>query len=192
MVKRIEISPWACFQWALGLLILPLSWILAFVFAAAVHELGHILMLKVLGVRIDGISGDSRGLRICTEPMPVWKELLSALAGPGASFILLWLIRWYPMTALCGLVQGLYNLLPVMPFDGGRALRCLMELFCPGAVVAGMEIAKWLTALLVIGLGIWTMIQLKSGLLPLLVALFLLSKVLPRKRPCKEDRKGVQ
>ena len=192
MVKRVELSPWACFQWALALLILPLSWILAFVFAAAVHEMGHILMLKVLGVRIDGFSGDSGGLRICTEPMPVWKELLSALAGPGASFLLVWLIHWYPMTALCGLVQGLYNLFPVMPFDGGRALRCLLELVCPGAAAAGMRIARWMTASMIVLLGIWVMIQLKSGFLPLLAVLFLLSKVLPRKRPCKEDGKRVQ
>lgn len=192
MGKWIDFSPWVCFQWALALLVLPLHWVLAVFSAALVHELGHVGMLLLLGVRIEGMSGDSWGMLIRTEPMPPGKELLCALAGPLASFALLLLIRWFPRVALCALVQGLYNMLPVLPFDGGRVLCCFLELVCPGCRDRLMESVRWITVFLVLLLGIWAKVRLKMGYWVVVLALFLIQKLLPRKRPCKDGWKRVQ
>lgn len=56
------------------------------------------------------------------------RELLCVLAGPAVSFSLLALARFFPRIAICGLVQGIYNLLPIYPLDGGKALRCMVSL----------------------------------------------------------------
>ena len=36
-----------------------------------------------------------------------------------------------PRVAVCAAVQGFYNLLPIEPLDGGRALRLCLEHWCP-------------------------------------------------------------
>ena len=69
------------------------------------------------------------------------RELLAVLAGPVGSLLLLGVHRWFPRLALCGLVQGLFNLLPVRPLDGGRALYLAVSwLAGPGA---GERAARW-------------------------------------------------
>ena len=54
------------------------------------------------------------------------EETMTEETGPCAGFLLLFWVRLVPWLAFWGLMQGLYNLLPVYPMDGGRALRCAL------------------------------------------------------------------
>lgn len=65
---------------------------------------------------------------IHTGPLEDSQELLCSLAGPVGSFSLFFLSHWLPKTAFCGVIQGMFNLLPIFPLDGGRALRCCLTL----------------------------------------------------------------
>lgn len=128
MLKRIRIDDGFLILAAVLLLTVPLRWILAAFLAAFVHELGHGLAVWVLGGRVSGGAVSLRGARLDVLPMTPGRELLCALSGPAASFLLLCFAHLLPRIAICGLIQGVYNLLPIYPLDGGRAVRCLSVL----------------------------------------------------------------
>lgn len=177
---------------ALLLLTLPMKWLLAAIGAAAFHELCHILVISLFGGKIWGIRIGVGGAVIETEPMTQGKELVCALAGPVGSLLLVLFCRVWPRLAICAGVQAIFNLLSVFPLDGGRVLRCGMDLIAPKWAD---KISKWVEAGTLGGLGalavaaavVWNM-----GVFPLMMALLLAIKAIMRKRPCKRTPFGVQ
>lgn len=124
---RVQVSGWGCVLLALALLVLPLSWLAAAVTAALFHELCHGAAAVALGGSLGDIRLGERGATMEVGGLSNGRELLAAAAGPVGSLGLLLLGRCFPRLALCGLVQGLYNLLPIYPLDGGRILFCLIR-----------------------------------------------------------------
>ena len=108
---------------AMMVLLFPLKVTAGVLLAAAVHELGHILAVRLTGGRVRRLVLRAGGARMETDVMEPGQELVCALAGPvaGALTALAW--RVFPELAVAGLVQTAFNLLPVYPLDGGRALR---------------------------------------------------------------------
>lgn len=187
---RAEVS--AYFLGALLLLTLPLNWLLAAVAAAAFHELCHILAVLLSGGRIFGVRIGVGGAVIETSPMTRGRELVCSLAGPVGSLLLVLACRRFPRLAICGFLQGVFNLLPVFPLDGGRVLRCGVQLIAPRWAD---RISTWVengTLGTLCALGVAGTVWWNLGLLPLLMALLLGIKAVMRKRPCKYRRFGVQ
>lgn len=110
---------------ALELLLFPLRFLLGMMLAAGVHELGHILAVGLSGGRVLGIKLHAGGARILTDPMVPGQELLCALAGPAAGLMTVLAWRVFPELAAAGLIQSVFNLLPIGQFDGGRAAECI-------------------------------------------------------------------
>ncbi len=137
---RVEGSAWILL--ALLILLLPLNWVLAAILAAAVHECSHLLMMHVLSVRVYEMRIGARGSVLEAESMTNFQELLCALAGPAGSFLMLALIRIHPRVALCGLVQGAYNLFPLLPLDGGRVLSSFLCIFLGDR--KGCAVMRWI------------------------------------------------
>ena len=123
---RVQVSGWGCVLLALALRVLPLSWLAAAVTAALFHELCHGAVAVALGGSLGNIRLGERGASMEVGGLSNGRELLAAAAGPVGSLGLL-LGRCFPRLALCGLVQGFYNLLPIYPLDGGRILFCLIR-----------------------------------------------------------------
>ena len=119
---RMDGSSWIFL--AVLTLLLPVNWVISAVIAAAVHELCHIAALRILDIPVLGIRIGASGAILDTGTMTCPQELLCALAGPAGSLLLFLLLHVCPRIALCGLMQGLYNLLPIFPLDGGRAIKC--------------------------------------------------------------------
>lgn len=123
---RVRISASALIFLAVLLLLLPLQWVVAVLLAAFFHELFHGLSILLCGGNLEGITISGRGAVIVTTPMSTSKEVFCALAGPVGSFLLLLFAKWMPRTAICGVIHGLYNIIPLFPMDGGRILRGLL------------------------------------------------------------------
>lgn len=117
--------------------------------AAAVHEAGHWVALRALGARIRALRIGPLGAVLETDArsLSYGRELAAVLAGPGANLLCAWVLTLAGcgQTALIGahLVLGAFNLLPVGPLDGGRALRLALSWrWGP----AGEEVARWVSA----------------------------------------------
>lgn len=124
-MRKLTVSPSACIIAALTVLILPLRWVICAFLAAAFHELCHLWAVKLCGGKIESFSVGNRGAVLYADNMTARKALLCTLAGPIGSLCLVLFARWIPRIAICALIQGLYNLLPIYPLDGGRAIRCI-------------------------------------------------------------------
>lgn len=97
-------------------------------FAAAVHELGHVIALFAVGGRVESFTLTALGGELCLSAgLTYARELPAALAGPLCSLALAWAAAWrgHFLTAGISLALGLFNLLPVGGLDGGRTVSCL-------------------------------------------------------------------
>lgn len=172
MKPDIRIEAGACILGAAAILMVPLRWLMGAAVAAGVHELGHLLVLKWMGVPIRGMRIGFGGAKIETAPMTRWEELIAAAAGPGAGLALTLFARWIPCCAVCAAVQTAFNLLPFGEQDGKRILRCAagerISKFCEVAVAAG----------LLVGL-------IKLGIMGIVLGLCVAAVIVHRKFACK-------
>lgn len=167
--RKVTLSGGFCLFLASMVLFLPLPWTLAMIVAAAVHELGHYLAICACCGRGEGIQLHAYQARMHLPPMGRWQECVCALAGPAAGLSLLLVGRWMPRTAICALGQSVYNLMPIYPLDGGRALRCLLAALTPPPVVdrACLIVEKLCRAFVII-LSVYASFVYDLGVLPLL------------------------
>lgn len=183
----IFIKPEFCIILALTLLILPVKWIFAWIIASAFHELCHYIALKLSGCKVLHVQINFNGAIMETDILTCTAEILCALAGPLGGFSLLLIAKWVPLVAICGCFQSLYNLIPIFPLDGGRAVACVLKRIFPGT--QGERIKSiWDSCILlafVFG-GIYAAIFLKLGVIPLLLAVILVLRNKIVKTSCKQ------
>lgn len=113
---------------AMTVLLFPLRFLAGVVIAAMVHELGHLAALRLTGGRVLVMEFHAGGAKILTAPMEPARELICALAGPGAGLLTILAWRVFPELALAGLVQTVFNLLPAEPLDGAKIMRNTLEI----------------------------------------------------------------
>lgn len=126
-MPHISISPWLPVGLCLFYYMDPCGCFFPFLFAVFVHELGHIAAISCVGGRITAIKLHIGGAVIQTATLTYSQEILCALSGPLTGLFFGLLLRkaqpwfWYWTALHC-----IYNLLPIYPLDGGRALRALL------------------------------------------------------------------
>ena len=167
-----------------------------FLAAVTLHEAGHLIMLRLLHVRVHKLRLALSGAVIETDLLAYRKEIAVAAAGPLVNGIaLLLLSEKAPLFALVNLCLLAYNLLPFYPLDGGRILRALLHLLLNDRVARALErsIAA-VCLLLLIAFSCYLTCFWHAGLWPVLVCGCLLLRVsgtiLPEKNRYKELTKG--
>lgn len=113
---------------------------LCYLLTALLHEMGHALVAKKLGYRLEQISLLPFGaeLSLKDDNFSANDEIKIAVAGPLVNLILLTIfvaLWWiFPITyyytdifVFANFVTLLFNLLPVFPLDGGRIFRAFIS-----------------------------------------------------------------
>jgi Zn-dependent protease len=92
--------------------------------AMTIHECGHLLAARVLGVRVKSVAFHWKGLCTVREAGPPMKNLLISIAGPLVNCALI--LTWHssPIFGLANLCFAFINILPMEGSDGDRALKC--------------------------------------------------------------------
>ena len=180
------------FVLAVALLILPISWILAWLAAAFVHEIGHYIIIRVCRYRVYRIAIGCCGALMETENLGN-KEWICAAAGPLFGLFLLVFVRWIPKVAICALMQSAFNLLPINTMDGGRIISgMLLRLFPRSTAMRISSVVSSATITAIIFLTIVLVLRYRLELIPCFLFCGVIIRFLIIKFPCKDAPLRVQ
>ena len=149
-----------------------------FLLCAGVHELGHLLAMRLCRVRLRGMTLSASGAVIDGAFPNYALEFWCALAGPMIGILLgIGLLFVLPVPAIISLLLSAINLLPLYPLDGGRMLRALLlRRFAPELVARWLCIVRFVTCGILMLLACWAAAKLQMGLWPIFAALLLLTR----------------
>lgn len=156
---------------------------LAVFLAAAMHEAGHFALLWLFGVPVEGIRLGALGAVLHARGarrLSYGRELCVTLAGAAVNLFcapaiavlsVRYSCEWGLLFAGCHAVLGVYNLLPIPPLDGARALYLFVACrFGPAVGECVSSFVGLICALVLSGLGVY--LTLRYG-----AALFLLASL---------------
>ena len=125
----------------LAVVISPATAVAAILCASALHELGHLAALRHYGVRVRHFRLTALGAELdapALARLSYGRELIVTLTGVTVNllcaFLLagagVWTRREWPLVfAGAHLVLAAFNLLPILPLDGARALCLILSFF---------------------------------------------------------------
>ena len=167
------------------------------------HELGHALAARATGAKaeisLDFLAGYASF--VPTRPLKRWERAAISFAGPAiqisVSVLALWAMGVHPLhpgvgasnaaRALwwAGPVIGLFNLLPILPFDGGNIVLAGLEVFFRKRARIVMLYAS---LAITVGGGLWLLSQPRFGSIAIYAAIFPLMAQIQMLRAYSESK----
>lgn len=180
-------------SWSFFLLVLlaavisPAEIVVSVLLAAALHECGHLLALRAYRVPVEGLRLSALGAVLYARGarrLSYGRELIVTLAGCGMNIfcgvltaLLALRLSWVEGFVLAGahILLAAFNLLPIPPLDGARALYLIAAFFL--GPLAGERIAAvtgFVCSLALVSAGVYVTAETGGGTLFLLASLALL------------------
>lgn len=122
---RITVHP-SLIVWLSILIYLQPGLSLGFLWAAAIHELGHVIALYLLQKPPTHLTLHGLGASMEIPALGYGQAVFAYAAGPAASLLLGLYGRLFPVTGILSLCLGLFNLLPICGLDGSGILENLL------------------------------------------------------------------
>ena len=142
--------------------------------AALLHECGHLLAAKAMGIPLRQLRIDFLGARmeVTGRMLSYGEEWLLCAAGPLTSLLLaalaapLWSLSPHAQMFSCAsLVLGFLNLLPIRTFDGGRMLESALSAhFSVRTVRRVLRLSSFLFLFLLWATAIYFLLRVGDGL----------------------------
>lgn len=136
---------------------------IGFVLLTVVHELGHALLIRAKGLRVDAmvfIPFVGGAVTLKDQPTSAFDDAQIGLAGPIAGTLAsvgcLMVYRWgggplYLALAFAGFLLNVFNLLPIGPLDGGRIAGGISKwIWVLGGLVLFYVMVAWKSPLLIL------------------------------------------
>lgn len=110
-----------------------------------IHELGHVMAAKNFGWRVKEIQLlPFGGVAVVDEmaSVPAWQEIIVTLSGPlqnGMMMVAALVLQstgvisgeWSAYFIQANMYVALFNLLPILPLDGGKIMQCVLSFWLP-------------------------------------------------------------
>lgn len=180
--------------WALllaAVIVSPPAVLAAMFLAAALHEWGHLAALRYFGVPVRALRLSAFGAELdapALARLSYPRELVVTLAGAAVNLLCAFPLAllgarggWKMLSLLAGahLLLAAFNLLPILPLDGARALYLLTAyLFGLRAARAVITLTSLALALALAAVGVYLSAVRRSGWLFAFAALALLWETL--------------
>lgn len=191
-------------SWSFWLLVLlaaivsPVTIVLSVLAAAALHECGHLLALRAFHVPVEGLRLSAFGAVLYARGarrLSYGRELAVTLAGCGMNLACGFLTAalslhyvWADGFAFAGahILLCAFNLLPIPPLDGARALSLAVSaLFGPLVGDAAAALVGVSVSVVLLGGAVFLYVQTHGGALAVFAALALLAGALRQLRLAK-------
>ena len=179
---KCKVEPKLYILLAVLFFIIPLKWMVAWFVAVCLHELFHFVVVKLYGGNVCAFTLGLSGAKMECDGLSERQYLLSVLAGPIGGFLVILLGRWFPRLAISSWLLSMYNLLPILPLDGGRAMELLLK--------DKSKHIENIVLIILMALALYTGMFMNFGVLPIVVVATLWLK--NRKIPCNGAIDRVQ
>ena len=106
--------------------------IFAFLLAIVVHELGHIIAIFLMGMRVKNVKLELSGIKIeysgiASEDSETFVALCGPLAGIAYFLVIHKANAFFALSGELSLIYSFFNIMPIAPLDGGRIILLQTE-----------------------------------------------------------------